>query len=132
MVLGGWIGVQANRVRCVFDKEAVEFYNLKGSTSSHLIEENYAADIDPTLEHKSPNWLTRTPNRWNYKTISGYRFYPSINFPVICVLWETETKGSRDTHIMRQPHFFPLLFSAKEFKANMDKHGVKYDDFGFE
>ena len=119
-VLAMWVGVQANRVRCVFDKQAVEFYNLKGSGTKFTAKS--ADDVDPRLERKPDNWMVRgTPNRWNYKTITGYRIYPSLEAPVICVLWETQ-----NANIGEQPHFFPTLFDAKHFKQEMDKHGVPY------
>jgi Protein of unknown function (DUF3119) len=123
--LGVWVGVQGNRVRTVFDDEALEFYNVKGSSATFLNKERKNADrVDPRLEKKPNNWLlNRTPNRWKYETITGYRFYPNLDAPVLCILWETETHGGE------QPHFFPVMFDAKHFKEEMDKHGVPYQYF---
>jgi len=119
LVLSGWLGVQANRVRTVFDKEAIEFYNLKGSGVKYQAR---PALCDDRLQRKPNNWMVgHTPSRWNYETITGYYFYPSIEFPVVTILWETET-----TQYGEQPHFFPALFNVKQFKEEMDKHGVPY------
>ena len=120
--LAGWIGLQSNRVRAVFDNEAIEFYNLKGMGSAYLA----GPAKDARLQRKPNNWLvSSTPNRWNYKTISGYRFYPDKEFPVVCILWEEQTKEGK-IHYGSQPHFFPALFNAKHFSEEMKKHNVPY------
>ena len=80
--LGLWVGVQANRVRCVFDDEALEFYNLKSSGAKG----RDADDVDPRLERKPDNFAKGTPNRWKYESITGYRFYPSLETPVMCIM----------------------------------------------
>jgi len=122
VVLAGWIGLQANRVRTVFDDKAIEFYNLKGMGSAYLAK----PAKDQRLQKKPDNWLVKgTPNRWNYATITGYRFYPSVEFPVVCILWEDQT-GEGKIHYGSQPHFFPALMNAKLFVQEMNKHNVPY------
>ena len=119
VVLAAWIGVQANRVRAVFDKDAIEFYNKIGEGVSYKAK---PAKCDPRLQHKPNNWMVAsTPNRWNYKDITGYYFYPSLEFPVVTILWEMQTTPGYE-----QPHFFPALFNAKHFKEEMDLHNVPY------
>jgi hypothetical protein len=123
VALGIWIAGQTHRVRVAFDKDAVEFYNLQGSAVKW---QRYPSNLQG-LEHKPHNSLVSgTTNRWNYDTITSYYFYPSIEFPVVCVLWEDETRVGKSPYYGTQPHFFPLLFSAKSFKEEMDKHGVPY------
>lgn len=123
VALAGWIGLQANRVRAVFDDKAIEFYNLKGMGSSYLAKEA----MDPRLQRKPGNWLVeQSPNRWNYETITGYRFYPAQEFPVVCIMWESETGEGRKAYGNDQPHFFPLLFNAAHFKEEMTQRNVPY------
>ena len=109
--------VQTLRVRCVFEEDGFEFYNLKG-------------DMDMTkkkskLTRKPGNFVTKTENKWNYDKVTGYQFYPSIQYPLICYLKETQTpEGYKIPG--EQPHFFPALFKAQQFKDEMDKRGVDY------
>jgi hypothetical protein len=71
--------VQTDRVRCVFEKDAFEFYNLKDRGNG------------PQLEAKRNNYVADTKNRWKYDSIINYGFFPSEQFPVICYFKETET-----------------------------------------
>ena len=75
--------VQTSRVRCVFEKDAFEFYNIRGPR----------LDLDKGAElvRKPDNYVSGTQNRWKYDTIINYGFFPSEQFPVICYFKETET-----------------------------------------
>jgi hypothetical protein len=118
--------VQTARVRCVFEKDSFEFYNVKGPG---LDLENGKAN----LVKKPDNYVAGTPNRWKYDTIINYGFFPSEDFPVICYFKETETpewKWNRwfaafDSYGRGQPHFFPGICDVKKFKEQMEIRGVK-------
>lgn len=68
LIFGRFLWVQTDRVRCVFEKDSFEFYNLK----------------DGELTQKPSNYVADTANRWKYDTIVNYGFFPSEDFPVIC------------------------------------------------
>lgn len=118
--------VQTSRVRCVFEKDGFEFYNVKGP---RLDYENGKAE----LVRKPDNYVSGTRNRWKYDTIINYGFFPSEDFPVICYFKETETpewKWSRwfaafDSYGNGQPHFFPGICNVHKFKEQMELRGVK-------
>lgn len=118
--------VQTSRVRCVFEKDSFEFYNVRGP---RLDYENGKAE----LVKKPDNYVSGTPNRWKYDTIINYGFFPSKDFPVICYFKETETpewKWNRwfaafDSYGNGQPHFFPGICNVKKFKEQMELRGVK-------
>lgn len=118
--------VQTSRVRCVFEKDAFEFYNVRGP---RLDYENGEAD----LVKKPDNYVSGTPNRWKYDTIINYGFFPSESFPVICYFKETETpeyKWDRwfaafDSYGNGQPHFFPGICNVRKFKEQMELRGAK-------
>jgi len=118
--------VQTSRVRCVFEKDSFEFYNVKGP---RLDYENGKAE----LVRKPNNYVSDTPNRWKYDTIINYGFFPSEGFPVICYFKETETpewKWNRwfagfDSYGNGQPHFFPGICNVKQFKEQMELRGAK-------
>jgi Protein of unknown function (DUF3119) len=118
--------VQTARVRCVFEKDGFEFYNVKGPGLDY---ENGKAD----LVKKPDNYVAGTRNRWKYDTIINYGFFPSEDFPVICYFKETETpewKWNRwfaafDSYGRGQPHFFPGICNVKKFKEQMEMRGVK-------
>ena len=117
--------VQTSRVRCVFERDAFEFYNIKGP----------GLDLDKgaKLVRKPDNYVSGTRNRWKYDTIINYGFFPSEDFPVICYFKETETpewKWNRwfaafDSYGRGQPHFFPGICSVRQFKEQMELRGVK-------
>jgi len=118
--------VQTSRVRCVFEKDSFEFYNVRGP---RLDYENGKAE----LVRKPDNYVSGTRNRWKYDTIINYGFFPSEDFPVICYFKETETpewKWNRwfaafDSYRNGQPHFFPGICNVKKFKEQMELRGVK-------
>ncbi len=120
LLFAALLGVQTRRVRCVFEKDAFEFYNLKGPGLQRL-------------EIKPDNYVAGTRNRWKYDSIINYGFFPSEQFPVICYFKETETpewKWNRwfaafDSYQNGQPHFFPGICNVQQFKAEMEKRGVK-------
>lgn len=79
LIFGKFLWVQTDRVRCRFEKDAFEFYNLKDRGNG------------PQLEAKRNNYVADTKNRWKYDSIINYGFFPSELFPVICYFKETET-----------------------------------------
>ena len=88
MLFAALLWVQTRRVRCVFEKDGFEFYNIKG----HKLD----LDNGARLEKKPDNYVSGTQNRWKYDTIINYGFFPSLEYPVICYFKETETPGKLD------------------------------------
>lgn len=125
MLFASLLWVQTRRVRCVFEKDGFEFYNIKGPKLD--------LEQGAWLERKPDNYVAGTQNRWQYDQITNYGFFPSLDFPVICYFKETQTpewKWDRwfaafDSYGRGQPHFFPGICSARQFKAEMEKRGVK-------
>lgn len=126
MLFAALLWVQTARVRCVFEKDGFEFYNIKGP----------GLDLEKGayLERKPNNYVADTRNRWKYDTITNYGFFPSEEFPVICYFKETETpkwKWNRwfaafDSYQRGQPHFFPGICNVRQFKREMEKRGVQH------
>jgi hypothetical protein len=83
MLFACLLWVQTRRVRCVFENDSFEFYNIKGPKLD--------LEKGARLEHKPANYVSGTPNRWKYDTIINYGFFPSLDFPVIVYFKETET-----------------------------------------
>lgn len=88
MLFAALLWVQTRRVRCVFEKDSFEFYNIKGPSLDF--------EKGAWLEKKPDNYVSGTPNRWKYDTIINYGFFPSQEFPVICYFKETETPEVRN------------------------------------
>lgn len=117
--------VQTARVRCVFEKDSFEFYNIKGPRLD--------LDKGAQLVKKPDNYVAGTENRWKYDDIINYGFFPSEEFPVICYFKETATpewKWNRwfaafDSYGRGQPHFFPGICNVKKFKEQMELRGAK-------
>ena len=85
------------------------------------------------LVQKPDNYVAGTINRWSYDSITNYGFFPSLEFPVIIYFKETETPTEQwnkwfaafDSYGRGQPHFFPGISNARQFKAEMENRGVK-------
>lgn len=125
IVFGALLWVQTVRVRCVFEKDGLEFYNVKG----HRCDLNKGAK----LMKKPSNYVAGTDNKWDYDSITNYGFFPSLEYPVICYFKETQTPEEKwnrwfaafDSYGRGQPHFFPGICDAVQFKEEMEKRGVK-------
>ncbi|KAL4440426.1 hypothetical protein ABPG75_003427 [Micractinium tetrahymenae] len=87
-VLGAFLAFQANRVRFVFDDEALEVVVGPG-------------------KQKSENAFVGGENRWAYSTFVNWEYWwPS--FPVLVYFKETQTKPEG------QIHFFPIIMDGKQ------------------
>lgn len=129
IVFAALLWVQTARVRCVFEKDSFEFYNVKGPRLD--------LEAGAELVKKPSNYVAGTDNRWTYDSITNYGFFPSLEFPVIVYFKETATpeyKWNRwfaafDSYGRGQPHFFPGICNSLQFKEEMEKRGVKSKPF---
>ncbi|XP_020592660.1 uncharacterized protein LOC110033125 isoform X2 [Phalaenopsis equestris] len=88
-LLGLLLLVQANRVRFVFDEEALE------------------VRIGEQLEESGENVFVGGKNRWNYSNFVNWELWWP-NFPILVYFKETQTKPQG------QIHFFPVIFNGKQ------------------
>ena len=119
---------QANRVRLIMGKDSFELYNLSNDGQY--------------LKEKPSNYVAGTVNRWNYKDVIDYGFFPSREYPFIVYFKETATPPEQwggygwwgmfastfdptRTKLDGQPHFMPALFDTEQFIKQMESHGVK-------
>jgi Protein of unknown function (DUF3119) len=124
VVFAALLWVQTVRVRLVFEKDSMEFYNVKGP----------GCDLEKgaKLAKKPSNYVAGTPNRWKYDDIVNYGFFPSLEFPVICYMKETATEEYKwnrwfaafDSYGRGQPHFFPGICNARQVKEEFEKRGI--------
>jgi hypothetical protein len=126
IVFAALLWVQTTRVRLVFEKDSMEFYNVKGPRCD--------LNKGAKLVKKPNNYVAGTENRWKYDTITNYGFFPSLDFPVICYMKETETDEEKwdkwfaafDPYGKGQPHFFPGICNAKQIKEEFEKRGIQH------
>jgi hypothetical protein len=125
MLIAALLWVQTRRVRLVFEKDSFEFYNIKGPSLDF--------DQGAWLERKPDNYVSGTINRWKYDNITNWSFFPSLDYPLIVYFKETETPMEQwdkwfavfDTYGKGQPHFFPGIVNARQFKEQMEMRGVQ-------
>ena len=125
IVFAALLWVQTVRVRLVFEKDSMEFYNVKGP----------GCDLKKgaKLVKKPSNYVAATENRWKYDDIINYGFFPSLEFPVICYMKETATEEYKwdrwfaafDSFGGGQPHFFPGICNARQINTEFEKRGIK-------
>lgn len=136
LALGAFLASQTNRVRAVFGRDSFELFNL--------------ANSGDYLKEKPSNYVKGTVNRWQYKDIVDYAFFPSERFPFIVYFKETATdedqwRRSGPNLLVNEywgkfagnfidptrgkvegsPHFMPALFDVPEFIQQMEKRGIK-------
>jgi Protein of unknown function (DUF3119) len=124
LVFAGLLWVQTRRVRCVFEKDAFEFYNIKGPGLDF--------DKGAYLERKPNNYVSGTVNRWKYDSITNVRCFPSPDWPFIVYFKETETPERQwdrwfaafDSYGAGQPHFFPGICNVAQFRKELARRGV--------
>jgi len=124
VVFAALLWVQTVRVRLVFEKDSMEFYNVKGPQCD--------LNKGAKLVKKPSNYVAGTANRWKYDDIINYGFFPSLEFPVICYMKETETDPKKwnrwfaafDSYGRGQPHFFPGICNARQIKEEFEKRGI--------
>jgi len=125
MLFASLLWVQTLRVRLIFEKDSFEFYNIKGPSLDF--------EKGAYLERKPDNYVSGTVNRWKYDSIINWGIFPSLEYPVIIYFKETETPKEQwgkwfaafDSYGNGQPHFFPGLANARQFKEQMELRGVK-------
>ena len=136
MALAAFLASQTNRVRVVFGKDSFEVFNMANSGTY--------------LKEKPSNYVKGTVNRWKYKDVVDYQFFPSKELPFIVYFKETGTdttkwRKSNPDNLVNEywgkfagtmldptkgkepgaPHFMPGLFNVKEFIEQMELNGVK-------
>lgn len=124
MVFAALLWVQTRRVRCVFEKDAFEFYNIKGPQLDF--------DKGAYLEQKPSNYVSGTRNRWKYDSITNVRCFPSQDWPFIVYFKEMETPerqwnrwfAALDAYGRGQPHFFPGICNVAQFRQELERRGV--------
>ena len=128
--LAAFLWSQTNRVRLVMNDDHFELFNLSNDGTY--------------LKEKPSNYVAGTVNRWKYKDVIDYGFFPSRAYPFIVYFKETDTPKDQwggfgwwgmfasmfdptrsKKEFEGQPHFMPALFDTEEFIKQMDKHGVK-------
>ena len=129
LVFAALLWVQTARVRLVFEKDAFEFYNVKGPRCD--------LEKGAKLVKKPKNYVAGTENRWEYDSVINYGFFPSLEFPVICYVKDTQTPEEHwdhwfaahwfaafDSYGRGQTHFFPGICNARQVKEELEKRGV--------
>lgn len=124
MLFASLLWVQTRRVRLVFEKDSFEFFNIKGPSLDF--------EKGAWLQRKPDNYVSGTVNRWKYDNIINWGIYPSLEYPVIIYFKETETPKEQwgkwfaafDSYGNGQPHFFPGIANARQFKEQMELRGI--------
>lgn len=108
-------GVQAGRVKFVFDKDALE---LK---------------IGDDLQDSGENIVVGGANRWAYKSFVNWDIFPSRDFPILVYFKENQTPqeqwaegpGALDKVGGGQLHFFPAVCNVEEICGQFEARGCK-------
>lgn len=107
LLLAALFGIQASRVRFVFDSEAFEL-KMGGDD----------------LQDSGENIVVGGKNRWDYSTFVNWEFFPNVDYPILVYFKETQTPkekwgegpGGLDKKGGGQVHFFPVIGNAKQLE----------------
>ena len=99
-VLGGFLALQASRVRFRFTRDALEVVFIEpGADDSTAV----GADVESSGDNKLQGGGA---NSWKYDSITNWEFWWP-GFPCLVYFKETQTKSDG------QPHFFPIIMDGK-------------------
>lgn len=98
LIAGSYSNYRASNFRIVFDDEAMEI----------LKKDTYELD--------SENWVYGGRNRWNYKNIMDWKFFPSYRFPVIVYFKQNQKVPDG------QIHLFPVIANPKDLFKMLSYH----------
>ncbi|KAM3574843.1 hypothetical protein VYU27_003268 [Nannochloropsis oceanica] len=100
-VIGAFLASRTQRVRFVFDEEAMEVMTVGEDGELSMERENFAVG---------------GRNRWAYNTFTNWEFYPSPQVPILVYFKETQTKPEG------QIHFFPVIGNPAKLLENFRKY----------
>ena len=120
LLLASLFAVQAGRVRFLFDETAFE---LKYVTKT--------GDLEPMLVDSGENVVVGGANRWDYGTFVNWKFFPSVDTPILVYFKENQTPeekwsegpGGLDKKGGGQVHFFPVICNAKQLENQFKIRG---------
>ena len=101
---------------------------------SNVYEEKYVKEQDVVnADVRKNNYVVGGDNKWLYKDIINYEFFPSVHMPVLVYFKETSTPkrkwvvgpGKYDTKRNGMCHFFPAFGNSYQIQREFEKHGCK-------
>jgi hypothetical protein len=106
-LIGVLLGVQAGRVRFLFDGDSMEVKVAKKGEG----------DAD-ALGDSGQNFAVGGKNRWKYSTFTDWFFIPSKDFPILMYFNEIQTSPKG------QLHLFPVIMDGKQlYEVLMERVG---------
>ncbi|EKU23128.1 hypothetical protein NGA_0681310 [Nannochloropsis gaditana CCMP526] len=101
-LIGAFLASRTQKVRFVFDEEAMEVMTVGADGQS--------------LSMERENFAVGGRNRWTYASFTNWEFYPSEQVPVLVYFKETQTKPEG------QIHFFPVIGNPARLLENFRKY----------
>ena len=80
LLLASLFAVQASRVRFIFDETAFELKYVSRT-----------GDLEPMLVDSGENVVVGGSNRWGYDTFVNWKFFPSVDLPILVYFKENQT-----------------------------------------
>jgi len=112
-LLGALFAVQASRIRFVFNEQ---YFEIKTVDKTNTANSSSKAIV---LKESGENFVVGGANRWAYTTFVNWKFFPSLDIPILVYFKETQTIKPDGTNNDGQIHFFPAVANCKQLREQV-------------
>lgn len=114
-LLGVLFAVQASRIRFIFNEQ---YFEIK--TVDKTITDSSGKAI--VLKESGENFVVGGANRWAYTTFVNWKFFPSLDIPILVYFKESQTIKPDGTNNDGQIHFFPAVANCKQLREQVSEN----------
>jgi hypothetical protein len=107
-LLGVLFAIQARRIRFVFNEQYFEIKTVEQTTTTTAGSKGIVV-----LKDSGENFVVGGANRWAYTTFVNWKFFPSLDVPILVYFKEIQTKNDG------QIHFFPAVANCKQIREQV-------------
>jgi hypothetical protein len=109
-LLGVLFAIQARRIRFVFNEKYFEIKTVEQTTTPDTDSSSKGIVV---LKDSGENFVVGGANRWAYTTFVDWKFFPSLDVPILVYFKEIQTKNDG------QIHFFPAVANCKQLREQV-------------
>jgi hypothetical protein len=117
-LLGVLFAIQARRIRFVFNEQYFEIKTVEQTTTTTDTDGSSSKGI-VVLKDSGENFVVGGANRWAYTSFVNWKFFPSLEVPILVYFKEIQTIKANGTNNDGQIHFFPAVANCKQLREQV-------------